>query len=530
MEVTGQQCGNMINPYLPCNEFIPDGEPYVFHHRVYIFGSHDLYHEKALCAGDYVCWSAAEDNLCDWTYEGTIYQRTQDPFVKKMVESGKNNAFNQYLYAPDVVEIGGKYYLYYGVALAGSGIGVAVADSPVGPYTYLGRVRYPEEAKPQGWKDTEDGIADGDMALGKGIPMLQLNPLKKHFGYHTENYPYDPAVLYDEGRLFLYYGSGSCQAVELSVQDKRTILKNAQTGTYVVEHLLPTTSRKEDKSRICAQDGWFMANGSSIRKIGSTYYLSYYARNKKYGHAMCYSTAESPFGPFVYCGVLISLGNGGYKKQRQTAYGGNTHGGMVQINGRWYQNYHRQTGAAATARQACMAELVMNPDGTFQQAEFKSQVMAEGGLPLNYTWPAYMACVFTNSNGVTGTHKNSPFLKLKEYAYGIEDAESGKRVYQVVTGLTEGCIVGFKYMDFGESNGRLAEVCVTMRNTWKGHVDIFAGGVQPENKLLCMTIPECLQSVVKCSGKFKSPNGRQPLYFRFYGQSKHSDFLTFNIC
>ena len=32
-----------LNPYLPSWEYIPDGEPYVFDGRVYIYGSHDRY-------------------------------------------------------------------------------------------------------------------------------------------------------------------------------------------------------------------------------------------------------------------------------------------------------------------------------------------------------------------------------------------------------------------------------------------------------------------------------------------------------
>jgi len=31
----------VFNPYLPSWEYIPDGEPYVFNSRVYIYGSHD---------------------------------------------------------------------------------------------------------------------------------------------------------------------------------------------------------------------------------------------------------------------------------------------------------------------------------------------------------------------------------------------------------------------------------------------------------------------------------------------------------
>lgn len=32
-----------FNPYLPSWEYIPDGEPYVFDGRVYVYGSHDRF-------------------------------------------------------------------------------------------------------------------------------------------------------------------------------------------------------------------------------------------------------------------------------------------------------------------------------------------------------------------------------------------------------------------------------------------------------------------------------------------------------
>ena len=32
-----------FNPYLPSWEYVPDGEPYVFGDRVYVYGSHDYY-------------------------------------------------------------------------------------------------------------------------------------------------------------------------------------------------------------------------------------------------------------------------------------------------------------------------------------------------------------------------------------------------------------------------------------------------------------------------------------------------------
>ena len=44
-----------FNPYLPSWEYIPDGEPYVFGDRVYVYGSHDYFNGYVFCMGDYVC-------------------------------------------------------------------------------------------------------------------------------------------------------------------------------------------------------------------------------------------------------------------------------------------------------------------------------------------------------------------------------------------------------------------------------------------------------------------------------------------
>ncbi len=44
----------VYNPYLPLNEYIPDGEPHVFGDRVYIYGSHDKEDGETFCMLDYV--------------------------------------------------------------------------------------------------------------------------------------------------------------------------------------------------------------------------------------------------------------------------------------------------------------------------------------------------------------------------------------------------------------------------------------------------------------------------------------------
>ncbi|MDR0221328.1 MAG: alpha-N-arabinofuranosidase, partial [Lachnospiraceae bacterium] len=112
-----------LNPYLPSWEYIPDGEPYVFDGRVYVYGSHDRAHGYVFCLNDYVCWSAPVDDLSDWRYEGVIFKKTADPL---------NADGRMVLYAPDVTRgPDGRYYLYY-VYDKVAVVSVAVCDTPAG--------------------------------------------------------------------------------------------------------------------------------------------------------------------------------------------------------------------------------------------------------------------------------------------------------------------------------------------------------------------------------------------------------------
>ena len=48
----------VVNPYLPSWEYVPDGEPHVFGDRVYVYGSHDRFDGDLFCMNDYICYSA----------------------------------------------------------------------------------------------------------------------------------------------------------------------------------------------------------------------------------------------------------------------------------------------------------------------------------------------------------------------------------------------------------------------------------------------------------------------------------------
>lgn len=122
-----------FNPYLPSYEYIPDGEPYVFDGRLYIYGSHDKFNGSEFCMNAYTCWSAPVDALSSWVKKGVIYDRMQDPLNK----DGK-----QYLYAPDMQKgPDGRYYLYYALNRTPV-ISVAVSDTPAGKFEFYGHIKY----------------------------------------------------------------------------------------------------------------------------------------------------------------------------------------------------------------------------------------------------------------------------------------------------------------------------------------------------------------------------------------------------
>jgi len=125
----------MANPYLPAWEYIPDGEPRVFGDRVYVYGSHDRVGHEKFCDYQLKVWSAPVDNLNEWTCHGVAFSTRDVNGHPADVDWSDNE-----LYAPDVVEKDGKYYLYaYIVGAKGC---VAVSDRPEGPFKLISQYEY----------------------------------------------------------------------------------------------------------------------------------------------------------------------------------------------------------------------------------------------------------------------------------------------------------------------------------------------------------------------------------------------------
>ena len=114
-----------MNPFLPFDIYIPDGEPKVFGDRLYLYGSFDLFSE-GYCSGVYHTVSAPLTDLTDWTDHGVSFSVKDVPWSDAL------------LYAPDAARIGDKYYLFF--CLSDGSEGVAESDSPAGPFTNARRI------------------------------------------------------------------------------------------------------------------------------------------------------------------------------------------------------------------------------------------------------------------------------------------------------------------------------------------------------------------------------------------------------
>lgn len=429
----------VYNPYLPLNEYIPDGEPHVFGDRVYIYGSHDREGGETFCELDYVVYSADIHNLTNWKCEGTIYQSSKDPHSKEIVEGIGER---KYLYAPDVVRgTDGRYYLYYSLsAYAGKGgfdgpISVAVCDTPAGEYQYYGDVHYP----------------DGRLML--------------------DYLPFDPGVLNDDGRIYLYYGwalpmkpakNYAVQKIYQKVMREMFPKKTEEEicsetpgimGANVVELESDMLTVKKSPKRMipCEMDAvgsgfedhaFFEA--SSIRKIGDMYYFIY---SSSVNHELCYATSKHPDRDFRYGGVIISngdIGINGRKEKDRVAATGNNHGSIECINGKWYIFYHRHTHMSSNSRQGCAERIKICEDGSIPQVKMTSCGLNQGALVTEGDYPAVIACNLTD--GKMPHIRNGEDNQKKPYI-------THKKEERFITQIRNHTLIGYKYFNFeGKTN------------------------------------------------------------------------------
>lgn len=464
----------IVNPYLPSWEYIPDGEPYVFGNRVYVYGSHDKFNGDVYCMLDYVCWSAPIDNLGDWRYEGVIFRKDQDP---------ANGDLQGNLYAPAVtVGPDGRYYLYYVLSSWGV-VSVAVCDEPAGQYEFLGYVHY------------ADGTKLGEAA--------------------NDEPQFDPAVLTEGEKTYLYTGFSAVG--DRSRHGAMATVLGPDMLTIIENPVFVAPS--EQYSEGTGFEGHAFFEGPSIRKRGDDYVFIY---SSQLYHELAYATSKCPTSGFQFQGVLVSNGDlniDSYKPaDKPMCYCANNHGSMVQIGSDWYIFYHRHTNGTNYSRQGCFEKLTAREDGWFKQAEITSCGSVEP-LKGEGEYPTYIACNLFSDLDVTyipwSGWMDDRFQKI------TQEGRDGDENLGYIANMRPGTSAGFKYFDC--KGIKKVSVCtkgyatgkMEVRTKWDGEV--------------IGSIPVGYANVWKTTTvDLAIPDGIQALYFTFSGNG-YLQFASFTL-
>lgn len=287
--------------------------------------------------------ASVSTDLVNWENLGRIYQgNTEDSWTVSN------------FWAPEVYEIDGKYYMLFSADWKHNPtnegenfkIGVAVSDSPAGPFKDL----------------TDKPIFD------PGYPIIDAN---LHF---------------EDGKVYLYY-SRCCykHPVESEVADWAK-----KQGWYdeIEESWIYGVEIKSDFSDIIGEPKLLLrppvkmddkqaewesrsvtshevnrrwTEGSFIFKEGDTYYMMYsanYFGGKNY--AVGYATSKDPLGPFQKAENNPVL-------QKNVEEGGivtgTGHNMMFKHNGQMYTVYHGRTEATGDERVVFIDKMEIQPDG-----------------------------------------------------------------------------------------------------------------------------------------------------------------------
>lgn len=230
-----------LNPISPQGVYIADPEVRQMPDgRIYVYGSRDE-SPSYWCSQRYNVLSSSD--LVSWHLEQSSFSTHGE---------GKQTDYTEnILYAPDCIYRDGKYYLFYCLAADGENEGVAVGDTPYGPFRNGRKI---------------EGIS--------GI---------------------DPSIFIDDdGQAYLFWGQSSAKGAKLS-KDMTRIEGEIKDGlvTYNEHHF---------------------NEGSSVRKRNGIYYFVY-GGHGRHGHSNCatleYATSRSPLGPYTYQGVIVdNFGSG----------------------------------------------------------------------------------------------------------------------------------------------------------------------------------------------------------------------------
>lgn len=342
-----------------------DPAPMVHDGRFYVYAGHD------------------EDGAdFFWMQEWRVYSTTD---MVNWTDHGSPLAIETFAWADDrawaaqCVERGGKFYWYvclHSALTGGMAIGVAVGDTPVGPF-----------------KD----------ALGK--------PLYDNGSWDN----IDPtAFVDDDGRAYLYWGNPHIYYAELN-KDMISIKGEVHRLEQTVEGFGAPDIEKREKEQEYRDT---YTEGPWLCKRGGKYYLLYAAGGIP--EHIAYSMSDTPVGPWRYMGEVMPL---------QDTGSFTNHCGVADYKGRSYFVYHtgKLPGGGGFGRSVAVEQFEYNADGTFPLI----QATPEGVEPVGTLNPyqrveaetiAFSQGIKSEPGGSNGVYiseiHNGDYIKVRSVDFG----------------------------------------------------------------------------------------------------------------
>lgn len=277
--------------------YTADPAPMVYNDTLYLYTSHDEDNSTWFTMNDWRCYSTTD--MVNWTDHGS-------PLSYNEFEWSRGDAW-----AGQCIERNGKFYYYVPINKkdAGMAVGVAVSDSPFGPF-----------------KD----------ALGH--PLVE-----------TETGDIDPTVyIDDDGQAYLYWGNPFLWYVKLN---EDMITYDKEVGIVQI----PLTAESFGKREGDPKRDTLYEEAPWLYKRKGLYYMVFAATGIP--ENIAYSTSNSPTGPWTYRGVIMPTQGGSFTN----------HPGLMDYKGKSYFFYHNSAlpGGGGFNRSVCIEEFEYNDDGTF---------------------------------------------------------------------------------------------------------------------------------------------------------------------
>ena len=350
--------------------FTSDPAPMVHGDRMYMYTGHDEDGADFFWMYEWRCYSSAD--MVNWTDHGSLM--SLDTF----------SWADDRAWAAQTIERNGKFYWYicaHSKLTNGMAIGVAVADSPTGPF-----------------RD----------ALGK--------PLYDNGSWDN----IDPTVMIDDdGQAYIYWGNPQIYFAKLN--EDMVTLNGEVKKIKMTEEGFGAPSMKEREKDKKYKDCY--TEGPWISKRNGKYWLLYAAGGVP--EHIAYSVSDTPEGPWKYVGEIMPL---------EDTKSFTNHCGVADFKGKSYFFYHtgKLPGGGGFGRSCAVEEFKYNADGTFPIIHHTDKGVAPIGklCPFQRVEAETMAFsrgVKSEQNETDGVHiteiHNGDYIKVREVDFSRQPRE-----------------------------------------------------------------------------------------------------------